>query len=117
MHLGDRRKKLREAARYWIDQPSAAGDDDLKADAEFFGIDLGLVKQHEETPFPLLAGNVPIVEAFLAVQTQLTRAGFRYEGVESGLRMCGIDRSPAIFRGLQIMESALLEYLTESRDV
>jgi len=70
-----------------------------------------------EDAFPVLEENRPVVEAFLVVQSQLTPRGFRYEGVEAGLRMAQRDCTPDVFEGLREMESAVIEYLNEHRDV
>jgi hypothetical protein len=61
----------------------------------------------------VLEENVPVVQAFLVVQTQLGRRGFSYAGVEAGLRMSGIWPSPELFRGLRVMEAAVRDFIAE----
>lgn len=61
--------------------------------------------------FYVLEENWPAVLAWLTVQTQMTRTGFRYEGMEAGLRMANIELTPEIFSKLQVMEGAVLEVL------
>ncbi|MEJ1497540.1 MAG: hypothetical protein RPU13_13845 [Candidatus Sedimenticola sp. (ex Thyasira tokunagai)] len=63
--------------------------------------------------FPVLETNLNIVNAWMAVQTQFTRAGFRYEGMEAGLRMAAIESPPELFAGLQVMEAAAIKALNE----
>lgn len=53
------------------------------------------------------------MNAFLTVQSQFRRQGFRYEGVESGLRLAAIECTPELFAKLRIMERAVLGYLAE----
>ena len=49
----------------------------------------------------------------MLVQSQFRRGGFNYAGVEAGLRMAGIWSAPELFRGLRLMEMAILGYLAE----
>ncbi|TVO70909.1 hypothetical protein FHP88_15760 [Sedimenticola selenatireducens] len=58
--------------------------------------------------FYVLEENWTAVMAWLTVQTQMTRTGFRYEGMEAGLRMATIESTPEIFSKLQVMEGAVL---------
>lgn len=59
--------------------------------------------------FHVLEENWSAVMAWMTVQTQMTRTGFRYEGMEAGLRMANIELTPEIFSKLQVMESTVLE--------
>jgi hypothetical protein len=65
--------------------------------------------------FPVLAENWDAVLAWLTVQTQFSRTGFRYEGLEAGLRMAGVECTPGLFAQLQTMEVAALEALGETQ--
>ena len=70
----------------------------------------------DDETFGVYEDNGEIVAAFLTVQSQFRRGGFRYEGVRAGLRMAGIPCSEELFRGLRTMELAVLSYLGERDD-
>lgn len=94
--------------------PRSAGRDELDEDLAAFGIEPASVP---DAPEPeacgLLPENVDTVSAFLAVQTQMTRSGFRYADVRAGLRLAGVRCTPELFAGLRTMEAAAVEALAE----
>jgi hypothetical protein len=96
-----------------------ASDDDLAALAE-------RTAARDRTGVPVWPENWPVVLAFCAVATQwrtvwvgglegggLMRTGLDYEGVRAGLAMLGIEVTPDLVRGLQVMEHAALEAWSE----
>lgn len=60
-----------------------------------------------------MACNEQAVEAFLVVQTQLRREGFRYEGVLAGFQLAGVTCTPELFEQLHLMEIAVVNHMTE----
>ncbi|MBL3601302.1 MAG: DUF1799 domain-containing protein [gamma proteobacterium endosymbiont of Lamellibrachia anaximandri] len=111
MHVGDHPKKLIEAAQYWAAQGKESGADESQEDLAAFGAPDEIQAQVEALPedFRVLPENWDTITAWLAVQTQMTKTGLRYEGVEPGLRMAGITLTPKRFEDLQLMEATVIE--------
>lgn len=98
-----------------------AAEDTLAEDAAFWGIDPALLSKPQEDA--LWPDHIPALEAFLAVQTQWATVvypmgqtlhhGLRYEGVEAGLRMAGIEVTPALWGQIRLIEAGAKEALNE----
>ena len=73
-------------------------------------------KASTKNEYELWHSNIPALEAFFKVQTQLTETGLHYPGVESGLRMAGIKMSKKLFADLQAIEFAVMQKLHEERE-
>lgn len=103
-----------DAARHWA--LGGAVIDEVDEDCQAFGIDPDVFSARSgPQACGVLEENLPTVQAFLAVQTQLTSQGFRYEGVAAGLALAGIEASPELFAGLRVMERAACEAIAERR--
>ncbi|MDH0049629.1 DUF1799 domain-containing protein [Comamonas terrigena] len=73
--------------------------------------------------FGVYEENMPVVEAWIGVETQWLYAGMA--GVQTGLNYAGVQawlqifikpgERPAIMRGLQLMERAALDAMNERR--
>lgn len=96
------------------------------SDAAAWGIPAELVEQEEsDTDFPVWPENMPIVDAFLAVQTQwrafplgaggLHWQGLDYVGVAMGLDREDIRLTPPQWTCLRIMERAAISALNGVR--
>lgn len=71
----------------------------------------------DEKDFPVWPENWAAVNAFLAVQTQWITGmngptGLDYTRVRDGLALAGIEATPEIFHKLRVLESAVLEVLS-----
>lgn len=86
----------------------AGRHDEVEEDCIAFGIDPDAFAAGDEPRFALLEESVPVVSAFLTVQSQLTESGFDYAGVRAGLAMARIRVTPELFEGLRVMEAAAL---------
>lgn len=107
-----------EAASAWVAAGRSTGRDETDDDlAAWRAPDEIRDRAREDAPggFPVIEDNWATVAAWMAVQTQFTRTGFRYEGIEAGLRMAAIDCTPQLFENLRIMEAAALEALSETQ--
>ncbi len=94
------------------------GNDQPIADLESYGAPAEIVaaqkqRQQQTAVVFILPKNWLAVQAFLLVQIQLDSDGFNYAGVESGLRMTGIECEPVLFQKLRVLEFAALKALAE----
>ena len=96
------------------------GNDQSTADLESYGAPAEVIaahraRQQQKMVVFILPKNWAAVQAFLLVQTQLDNNGFDYAGVESGLRMAGLEITPDLFGKLQIMELEVLAAMAEQQ--
>lgn len=113
--------KLRWAGRAW-----AAGtlhddgrEDELEADARFFGIPVALVRRADDQD-GVWPEHLPALERFLAVQTQwCVEVGMRgafwlgldYGACESGLRLAGFAPDPELWAEVRLIEDGAKQEL------
>ena len=112
-------KKLIDAALHWA-RGGKPDNEELLEDLDMFGAPPEVVEawtaSNKPEIFEVFPENKLAVEAFLCVQTQMRREGFRYEGVEAGLRMAGIDLDPDLFDSLRLMEVSIVNHQTQAEE-
>jgi hypothetical protein len=98
-------------------------DDELDADAEFWGIDPALIQPEEA--IGLWEIHAAALHAFLVVESQwrvvslaqggLMWVGLDYSGVRAGLRGAGLKLTPDQWSEMQMIETGALNALNRVR--
>ena len=106
-----------DIGRHWA-RGAPASDDDARADAAAFGLDL----PEPEAPelFPVLEENWEALEVFSMCDTQWRRAGMEaqavgldYTAVEAVLRMQGVEDTRDCFSRVRLIERGALAQIRE----
>lgn len=122
MRVGAQGKKLKGAARFWLDGAKSGTGGKVKALEEAGAPQevIDAVKAVPEKHYELHHDNIDAWLLFWRVQTQWLRAGMSavvtgldYGGVESAARMAGIEITPDDFEGLQIIEAEAMKIFAE----
>ena len=118
--------KLKWAGEAWATgQLRGSGrDDELDADARFWGLDPALFQPDEEA-IGLWEAHAAALHAFLVVESQwnvvslasggMMWVGLDYAGVRAGLRGAGLKLSPEQWADLQLIETGALNALNRGR--
>jgi hypothetical protein len=96
-------------------------NDEALADMDSFGgapPEIVAAVSAEQVEMEVEPENWDTVMLFMRVQTQWRSSfagltGLDYTGVEAAMRMAGIERTPEIFDGLQVMEFTALKAMSE----
>lgn len=113
------RKKLKDAAAFWAS--GGDGSDKAREDLASFGASQAEIEQAlgpKSEGFEVWEENFEVVRAFSAVQTQWSQGfagpvGLDYTRVRDGLVLAGVEVTPDVFKGLQLMESVVLATLAK----
>ena len=112
-----------DVARAWAAPVDDTGDEAMTAALRDYGADEATIEEWTEPPPPevveVLTENWDAVRVFYALSSQWNHAGFgrpvglNYQAIEPTARMMGIDMTPEIFSGLQVMENEALRAIDE----
>ena len=119
---GGRKKKLEEAAAWWVNLPAAPAVDTVAEDMAALGVQGfeppewmqdELDDASEDHDFGVLPENEDAVAVFLACATQWlfdqgARTGLRYEAVEVVMRQMKVVAPEDVFARVRVMERAAL---------
>ena len=103
---------------------SDAGQDEVARDLREFG-ETDAAARYErqalaiaDAHFPVEPENWEAVEAFRLLSSQFRNGGFRYEGVQAGLSMAGMDQNKmhTLFPKLRLLEAGARERLAEEQN-